>query len=116
MGTIDCRVLLRRDIKINKRRVRDTASNVGDFEFPNIFRMLFKFIPKTVGYQRIHDLQAFLVKQRVQQQLKQDLVLFCEHPPTYTVGRRIKHYEQETYLKSLGADFLYTKRVFNVYS
>ena len=75
--------------------------------------MMYKFISTEIKYNAVQLLQAHLVKERMAGRIG-DLVLFCQHPPTFTVGRRIKEYPDLKRLESLGADFLYTLRVRNL--
>lgn len=77
-------------------------------------------LPGYTKYDTALELQSYLVARRhritqksIVSQLPADIIVFLEHPPTYTAGRRIRGKTEDTEeqrLKSLGADYHETMR------
>jgi lipoate-protein ligase B len=65
-----------------------------------------KRLKRGIPYKAVSALQDFLVSNQLTNTL-----LLVEHPPTYTVGRRIKEFTHEQKLQTLGAEFIFSKRV-----
>lgn len=73
-------------------------------------------VDQQVPYDKGLDIQTFLVNRRHQLNRQdandtgdpEDIIVFLQHPPTYTAGRRIRgktELEQEQRLRRLGADY-----------
>ena len=73
-------------------------------------------VDQQVAYDKGLDIQTFLVNRRHQLNRQgenntgdpEDIIVFLQHPPTYTAGRRIRgktELEQEQRLRRLGADY-----------
>ncbi|CDS08292.1 hypothetical protein LRAMOSA02240 [Lichtheimia ramosa] len=78
-------------------------------------------VDQQVPYDKGLDIQTFLVNRRHQLNRQdandtgdpEDIIVFLQHPPTYTAGRRIRgktELEQEQRLRRLGADYFETMR------
>ena len=70
-----------------------------------------------IGYQEAWDLQSSLIAARKSQVLQNDIVLFLEHPPVFTLGRRGGReclLVSEEFLKTAGVQVIQVERGGNI--
>ncbi len=71
------------------------------------------YLGSEVDFLKVRDLQNFLVDKRIKEELRKDIILFCTHPRTLTLGKRAKKrdlYLSKSELKNRGINIIKVDR------